>query len=351
MNPSDTRSQDCSRKLTELLEFACLPEFAEEMIVAREIFMLLSGKVNDDDVSYEQRMLCFQEFFLFEHRLSSPYSGMTLLELYVQRSQTRIHKDELICFEQLRSAGRSLFVLEKAHPTSVHVRDLLGRRVTRVHALPGVSLKDLPTGQVFEARLVCYFGLHFFTGAFIFHPSTVTPLIERLVRAFLDGDAHVVLSSPAEAPGRGAKGAGDGSADAQTDWAAFLNDRYETLQKLHTRRESFESDGRKRAVDHLTLSRSLVDVYRMVSAPDQVTTLDGRETAVESCFVPEGPVVPRTALLHILAQCEIRCLRYRHIEPARVYGQSLSREGGQLLIQRPERNDEMEGQQALRALA
>lgn len=351
MNPSDTLSQDCSRKLAELLEFVCLPEFADEMIVAREIFMLLSGKVNDDDLSYEQRMLCFQEFFLFEHRLSLAYSGMTLFELFLQRSRVRLLKDELICFEQFRSAGRSLFVLEKTYPPSVHVRDLLGRRLTRVRALPGVPLNDLPLGQIFEARLVSYFGLHFFTGAFIFHPPTVTPLIERLVRAFLDGDAQAVLTVPPEGPGHDARVARNGSVDTRIDWVVFLNERYEILQKLHTRREAFEVNGRKRAVDHLTLSRSLVDIYRMVSAPDQVTMLDGRETSVESCFVPEGPVVQRTALLYIFAQCEVRCLRYRHIEPTRIYGQSLSREGGQLMIQRPERSDEMESQRALRALA
>jgi hypothetical protein len=351
MNPSDPRSQDCSRKLAELLEFACFPEFAEEMIVARELFMLLSGKVNDDDVSYEQRMLCFQEFFLFEHRLSAPHTGMTLLELFLQRSQSRLPKDELTPFEQMRSAGRSLVILERVHQTSVHVRDLLGRRVVHVHALPGVSLKDLPPGQVFEARLVSYFGRYFFTGSFIFHPSTVTPLIERLVRAFLDGEAHVILSSPKEALSLGTQAPALGSEPQKNNWKAFLNERFKTLQKLHTKREAVEADGRKRAVDHLTLSRSLTDVYRMVSAPDRVTVLDGQETTVDSCFIPEGPVVPRTALLHILAQCEIRCLRYRHIEPTRVYGQSLTKEGGLLVIQRPERQDDLESQQALRALA
>ncbi len=342
MKPLQHSSLDCSNRLTELLEFACSPEFEDEMVVARELFMLLAGKVNDEDVSYEQRMQCFQEFFLFEHRLTEPHAGQTLLEVFLQRAQERLEPAEVLDYEQFRSAGRSLFRIDKFQAESANVRDLLGNRNLRVHALCSFSLSGIPSGQVFEARLVNFAGLNFFTGAFIFHPPSVTDLIEKMVKVFLSGGAQVSMGSPGESLPEEETGG----------WRGFLKARFDTLRDLQNRRESYESAGRKRAVDHLTLSRRFVDIYRLVSTPDQVTALSNDASAPDSTFIPEGPVLSRTSLLSILAQCEIRCLRYRHIEPAKVYAQSLSREGDSLLIQRPERAEEHESQRpAARALA
>lgn len=324
-------SLDCSQRLTELLEYTLSTEFKDEMVVAREIFILLTGKINDDDFGYEQRMQLFQEYFLFEHRLTEPHQGYTIFELFLERAQQVRIKQEVFAFEQLRSAYRSLFAAERSVGDEVVVRDLFSRAESTVFPLCSFSLGGLPVGQVFEGRLMQFNGYSFFTGAFIFHVPGVTALIERMLKNFL------------ARPSRGAfarSRASDAVDEEGERWPDFLKRRYRVLRGLQTRKESIEHASKKRAIDQLTLSRSFSDVYQMVSAPDAITAIGHPEPI--SCYVPEVPVIQRTALLNALAQCEVRSIRYKHIEPLKVYAQALASESEGLWLPRVERAEDEE---------
>jgi hypothetical protein len=297
------------------------------MIVAREIFMLLTGKVNDEDHGYEQRMQLFQEFFLFEHRLGSPHAGMTIFEVFLSRIKPGTPPLERYSFENFRSAYRSLFIVEKANDQDVLVRDLLGKRVTSVYPLCSFSFGGLPLSQIFEGRLIQYRSLHFFTGAFIFHVPGVTDLIEKTVKAFLARASEGKFAKPENEKNR--------------NWQAFLDKRFQILRSLQNQREVKVAGVKKRPVDHLTLSRSFSDIYKMVSSPDNVTAI-GTYPQV-SCMVPEVPVIGRDTLLNALAHCEVRTLRYRHIEPIKVYTQALSFDSDGFLIQKTDKGDDFDG--------
>ena len=300
-------SLECSLRLSELLEFTCSPEFKDEMVVAREIFTLLSGKVNDDDFGYEQRMQLFQEFFLFEHRLCDPNPGYTIFELFIERALVTKTLEDIQSFENLRSAYRSLFVVERILGDEVEVHDLLGGPSRTVHPLCSFSLGGLPQGQIFEGRIICYEGHSFFTGAFIFHAPAVKSLVLRVARAFL---------------ARNEKPEGALREDDEGRWGDFLKLRFTVLRGLQNKRDAVEKITKKKAVEQLALARSFADIYKMVSRPDRVTAIGSSERV--SCFVPEHPVVQRAALLNALALCEVRYIRYRHIEPEKVYAQVLA---------------------------
>lgn len=313
-------SLECSQRLTELLEFTCYPEFKDEMVVAREVFSLVAGKVNDDDFGYEQRMQLFQEFFLFEHRLCDPNPGYTIYELFLERAMITRTAAEVCAFEHFRSAYRSLFVVERSLGDEVEVRDLLGANVQIVRPLCSFSLGGLPVGQVFEGRLIRFKDSSFFTGAFIFHAPAVKALILRVAQSFL-ARIEKAPRQPAEAESGSRLEAESGHGQYQA-WVEFLRRRFQILLGLQSKRDAMEQASKKRAIDHLALARSFTDIYHMVSRPDGVTALGSREHV--ACFVPENPVVQRAFLLNALALCEVRCMRYKHIEPEKVYAQVLA---------------------------
>jgi hypothetical protein len=308
-------SLECSQRLTELIEFTCSPEFNDEMVVAREIFTLVSGKVNDDDFGYEQRMQLFQEFFLFEHRLCEPHAGYTIFELFLERAQNTRTPKEYQAFENFRSVYRSLFIVERSVGDDVEVCDLLGPQSQLVSPLCSFSLGGLPTDQIFEGRLIRYQGHHFFTGAFVFHTPSVRPLIQRVARSFLK------RTQTRAAPTNGTT--------MDESWTAFLKRRFKVLKGLQNKRDGSDQPTKKRAIDQLTVARGFADVYQMVNRPDHVTAIGCTEPV--SCFVSECPVVQRTPLLNALALCDVRCMRYRHIDPAKVYAQALASDA-ELLI-------------------
>lgn len=337
-------SLECSQRLTELLEFTCHPEFMDEMVVAREVFSLVAGKVNDDDFGYEQRMQLFQEFFLFEHRLCDPSPGYTIYELFLERAMITRTTAEVCAFEHFRSAYRSLFVVERSLGDEVEVRDLLGANVQIVRPLCSFSLGGLPVGQVFEGRLLRFKDSSFFTGAFIFHAPAVKSLIVRVAQSFLARIEKPTRQAPEAELGSKLDSASASASASESEfghgqyqaWVDFLRRRFKILRGLQNKRDAMEQASKKRAIDHLALARSFANIYQMVSRPDGVTALGSREHV--SCFVPENPVVQRTSLLNALALCEVRCMRYKHIEPEKVYAQVLASDAEGAWGVQPERS-------------
>ena len=49
-------AERCQDLLNTLLDYSCAPEFADQMRIARELFAIATGKVNDDDPFYDSRM-------------------------------------------------------------------------------------------------------------------------------------------------------------------------------------------------------------------------------------------------------------------------------------------------------
>ena len=103
----------CFDLLSKLHEFVCSPDLAPEMLVAKELFSIETGKVNDDDPFYENRMQAFQEYFLFDFRLSDVLPGATALEYFLSVHSRNLKVRSLLDYEFLRSSRHSLFFIEK----------------------------------------------------------------------------------------------------------------------------------------------------------------------------------------------------------------------------------------------
>lgn len=288
----------CQEAFNSLLEYACSTEFKAEMDTARELFFIATGKVNDDDPFYDARMAAFQEFFLFEFRLSDVFPGATVFETFLVNAQTRLAPAQLGPFESFRSQRHSLFVVLSHRSDLLVVQDLFAREKFACRPLPDFLFAGFEQNQIFDGRLVHFGSENFFTGAFIFHPVDVRPLVERYVKDFLRGEQHC-------------------EAAQDTDWKSELARRRELLSSVSEQRKQVERSERKRAIDMLNVAKHLNTVPRQVSSPHLVMAI-GRPWPV-SPFVPETPFYDPLPLLQQLAYCELRSFRFRHIDPIKVY--------------------------------
>jgi hypothetical protein len=288
----------CQECLTALLEYGCQPEFADQMQIARELFSLATGKVNDDDPFYEGRMAAFQEFFTFDYRLADVFSGATVFELFLLNAQMTLDPAAIGRFEQLRSFQHSLFLVEKVRADAIIAQDLISGARLLASSLPDWRFDGFEPGVVFDGRLVTFEGRHFFTGAFIFHPTDVTGLIIKLVRDWL---RHASFCQARE----------------DLDWHAELQRRHELLAEVASRKREAGMAEKIRAVDVLNVTKQLVNVSRTVSNPQLVMAL-GRDAEV-SPFVPETNFLDVEIFLQKLSYCNLRSFRYKHIDPLKVY--------------------------------
>ncbi|NBX16965.1 MAG: hypothetical protein EBR09_06320 [Proteobacteria bacterium] len=291
-------AEKCQELLNTLLDYSCAPEFSDQMSIARELFAIATGKVNDDDPFYDSRMCSFQEYFLFDYRLSDVFSGSTVLELYLLQSQSRLSPEELNDFEQFRSFRHSLFLVEKVLAQSLIVTDLIAQQRFEVFSLSEFMFAGFEAGLVFEGRSISFNGSDYFTGAFIIHPEDVRGRIEKYVKQFLYSGIHC-------------------NAQHTADWRAELTRRHALLSSVSEQKRVAENADKKRAIDMLKANKQLVSVSRIVSSPHLVMAI-GRQEQV-SPSVPETSFYDAVPLIHKLAYCEMKSYRYKHIGPEKVY--------------------------------
>lgn len=290
----------CQKLLASLLEYSCERKFAEQMAVARELFTVATGMVTDEDPFYDLRMAVFQEYFVFDFRLSEIFPGGTVFEEFLWSSRGSLSPDEVHEYEQLRSVRRSIFVAERAEDTSMLVTDLVSRRQERIHALPRFSLAGFDRGRVFEGRTLAFEGVKYFTGSFILHAEGIRSLIEKRIREHLMRHAGM----PNE------------------NWREQLLRRDAMVAQVTEKKSELEQSKNRKSVQVLSIGRELMAMAQNLGCDRLVMGL-GVDTEV-SPYITEVPFYDVSMLLDSFAYSEIRCHRYRHIEPAKLYASAES---------------------------
>ncbi|WP_186644515.1 hypothetical protein [Fluviispira vulneris] len=288
----------CQEILRILSEYSLKAEFQHERQIARELFSIATGKVNDDDPFFEQRMASFQEFFIFEYRLSEGFSGSTVFETFLYNGQSCFNLDDIIKYEQLRTFRHSLFQVESHKDESLIVTDLLADRIDVVYPLPEYSFAGFDIKQIFEGRLITFDNVNYFTKAFILHSKLVKHIIEKNINEFLKGNSYC-------------------QAKNRIDWREELGRRNGLLYSVTEQKLQIQNAERKKSIDLLNVTKKLAEMPRIISSRNLVMALGTQEEI--SPFVPETPFYDVLPLLHGLAYCEIRSYRYKHIDPIKVY--------------------------------
>lgn len=288
----------CQEIIRNLSEYSLKDEFKHERQIAKELFSISTGKVNDDDPFFEQRMHSFQEFFIFEYRLSEGFSGSTVFETFLYNGQACYSLNEIAKYEQFRNFRHSLFQVEFHKDESLVVRDLISDRIDIVYPLPEYSFAGFDLKQIFDGRLIRFDGKNYFTKTFILHSKLVKHIIEKAVSEFLKGNIYC-------------------QAQKTIDWREELRRRNDLLSSVTNQKLEIQNAGKKKSIDLLNITKKLAEMPRTISSKNLIMSLGMKQEA--SAFVPETPFYDALPLLHGLAYCEIRSFRYKHIDPIKIY--------------------------------
>ena len=296
---NQSHSTQLQNLLYSLYAYSLRDEFKQERQVAREFFLISTGKVYDDDPAFENRMAYFQEFFLFEFRLSEIFSGSTIFETFLFNSLNVFSLKEVQHYEELRNQTHSLFRVISTHENYyLMIKDLLSLRTYRVFPLPSFAFGGLDKNQIFDARMIEYYGVFYLTGAFVLHSKNVYSFIEKKIKKLFKNPDYC-------------------QAEHATYWKEELENRNKLFTIMTQQKIQIEQMERKRAVDYLNITKQMVDMPRNVESKNLVMSLGIDEYV--SPFVPESPFYNTLLLLHQLAFSEVRCYRYRHIDPLEIY--------------------------------
>jgi hypothetical protein len=163
--------------LDSLFALASTEERKPEVLVAKAEYFRLTGEVFEDDRTFEMRMACFLDYFVFHHRPAS--SGRTAAE-ELHAAKLAAGAPEVATFEAFTKTIHGLFEVRKIGPGFVRLRELftgVDHDVTERRTVAG-----LQKGDVFEARLIPLEGGLVFSPAFCFHPREAVKSIKREVK-------------------------------------------------------------------------------------------------------------------------------------------------------------------------
>ena len=288
----------CYEILSKLHEFSCSPQLTSEMSVAKELFAIATGKANDDDPFFESRMQAFQEYFLFDFRMSHVLPGATPLECYLFEQSKDLKPKVLMDFEFFRSFRHSLFRVEKHQVERLIVLDYFSGNKLMVYPLPQFQFLGFEVGQIFEGRIIFFHGTPFFTGVFTFHAKEVRPTIEKMLRTVFNQKRKDF-------------------SNYDFDWKSELQRRSQVLSHMAEQYRVMAKNDKLKGVDILKVSRLVASVSNTVSHPPLVMSLGRKETI--SPYVPEAPFYDISSFLQKLCLLQIKIFRYRHIDPVRIY--------------------------------
>jgi len=144
-------------KLNQLIETITQKNPSQEIFEAKNEYQKISGKIFEDDKSYETRMSSFLEWFTFDRPLNNSFE--TPLQKYMDGQWESLSEEDRGLCENISRSISGLFVLKKVKPDLVVVLELLDDKKYQVKEKQGGILFN--KGDVFEARLVL-FGDQFF---------------------------------------------------------------------------------------------------------------------------------------------------------------------------------------------
>src|SRR5438309_1420967 len=138
--------------------------FEAEAVAARQFFLEATGKVDDEDPLFEQRIAAFLEWYALERKMDGEKARP--IDLY-QRDMP-LPEAEREAARALAASHWSLFETKEITEGRALMEDLIGGGRFLVHERR--QLVALGAGDVFEARLLSDGGKTLFGRTFYFHP-------------------------------------------------------------------------------------------------------------------------------------------------------------------------------------
>lgn len=164
--------------MLRLVEAVTSGEFSEEVVKAKKEYFSKAGEVIEHDKSFENRMICFTEWYCLD-RILEKYQK-TPLEHFIEKEQAFLNEEEKEVFKGFLKNVHSVFYTVKAKKNEIIVEDMCG---SKKFSIPqnGSNLIFLK-GEVFEGRLLPFKEKKYFSGSVCFHPLKLYRKIKKALK-------------------------------------------------------------------------------------------------------------------------------------------------------------------------
>ncbi len=166
--------------LEQLFEFIAQHIPSEQIMEAKKEYQKTTGKIYEDDKSYNTRMALFLEWYLLDNYVSGTHN--TILENIIEGNQSAWTPDRLEICKNISNNIQALFEVKKVRDNSVTVLDLF--KDERHMIAEEDSKLVFRKNDIFQGRIVPHQGKWHFTGYFCFHPSKTHRYIRGEVKKF-----------------------------------------------------------------------------------------------------------------------------------------------------------------------
>jgi hypothetical protein len=106
-------------------------------------------------------------------------------------------------------------------------------------------------------------------------------------------------------------------ANCSIAWKEELESRKHLLKVITEKKLQIQNAENKKAIDLLKVTKQIAQIPRNLTSNNLVMAL-GEDREI-SCYVPESTFYDAASLIHKLSYKELKCYRYRHIDPVKIY--------------------------------
>ncbi len=166
--------------LEQLFEFVAQHIPSEYIMIAKKEYQKTTGKIYEDDKSYNSRMALFLEWYLLDQY--EPGTRQTVLENIIEDNSSSWTPDRLESYKDVSKNIQALFEIKKVRDNSVTVLDLFTDEKYQIEEED--SKLAFRKNDIFQGRIVPHNDKYFFTGYFCFHPNKTQRYIKGEAKKF-----------------------------------------------------------------------------------------------------------------------------------------------------------------------
>ena len=166
--------------LEQLFEFVAQHIPSEYIMIAKKEYQKTTGKIYEDDKSYNTRMVLFLEWYLLDHY--EPEIRCTVLENIIEDNSFSWTPDRLESYKDVSKNIQALFEIKKVRDNSVTVLDLFTDEKYQIEEED--SKLAFRKNDIFQGRIFPHQDKYFFSGYFCFHPNKTERYIKGEAKKF-----------------------------------------------------------------------------------------------------------------------------------------------------------------------
>ena len=139
----------------------------KELMIAKDYFFKITGKIHDDDNDFSNRMNAFLLWFIFDWKISP--GNRTPLDEYIYHLKDNNLEEDRRFVETQKKHLHSLFKLVKVENNRTKIRDIF---TSKKYIINGVEyFIGTPKNTIFETRIFLINEKYILSNYVIFHPN------------------------------------------------------------------------------------------------------------------------------------------------------------------------------------